>query len=350
MAVWRIHVQCIVLLFFMAKALAASNLYQTQVRVPAGAVIDRQTVVNDAFRQVIVKVAGTRAILESKAIQAYTSKANEMVATWQVLGPEASVDHIRAVAVSFNPARIQEVLLAVDQDVWISKRAAIMLWLVDSDTQSEQIYNADNQPYIDSLISQIDMDRGITVILPLLDLEDMSKISAQDIRDVNLEAVNTASKRYGAPLELLGQVHTSQEGITIDWILVQDFSRQSFSTSGSRMAMALRAGLDEGIDRIAKRYAQRASRQKEQASPVMLTVYSVKDVDHYTNLLDYLRRLSVIEQVDVKRIGHDDVTLQMLVMGGRSALVNVFMDDRKLAPLEEGGALDPQNLRYQLIA
>jgi hypothetical protein len=76
----------------------------------------------------------------------------------------------------------------------------------------------------------------------------------------------------------------------------------------------------------------------------------VHDIDKYTHLMRYLKDLPVVKKLDVKHIGRNDVTFKLSVAGGRIALVKSFGEDSLLTPLRDGGALDSQNLRYQMVA
>ena len=339
-------------LFISTAVLAASDLYQTEVIVASGSEPDRSVIVQKAYQQILVKVAGNREILENQAVKAQASKANQMVTGFHYLDSSNDVNS-RTIAIQFDPAHIQEVLLAAGQEVWAGKRPAIVLWLIDADPKSEQIYNDDNEPTVQQVVNRIHLERGIDLTLPLLDLQDLANISASNIRQLDLEVITAASRRYEAPLQLVGQikpkVNEDDTSITIDWYLIQEFSRRHFISSGDSISVALRSGLDESIDTIARRYARRTTSQEGKVTPVTLTVYGVNDINHYAQLLEYLRQLALVTQVDIKHIGSEDVTLQIAVKGGRLALVKLLSNDNELQPLREGGALDSQNLRYQMV-
>lgn len=353
MVKWPVFLIGLLLSLVTTGAFATTNLYQTRVSVASDSEPDRKVIVQQAYQQVLVKVAGNREILTNKSVKQRAKAASDMVTEFRFLDGSEN-GNSRTIAVQFDPAKIQDVLLAADQEIWAGKRPAMVLWLVEADPKSEQIYNDDNHPDVQQLVNQVDTERGIALTLPLLDLEDMAKINAANIRQLDLEAISTASNRYDAPLQLVGKIKRSMDpnetAVSIDWYLIQDFSRRHFSTSGATMAMALRTGLDEGIDTVARRYARRSASRDGEVAPVVLTVYDVKDINTYSSLLEYLRHVAIVQQVDIKHIGKEDVTLQMSVVGGRLGLVKSLADDEKLRPLREGGALDPQNLRYQLVA
>ena len=331
----------------------ASDLYQATVIVTADDESPNRTeIVQKALRQVLIKVAGNREIVSDPAVSQQLKDAENMVSSFQFAETANDAEN-RELQIRFDPAQIQDVLLKAEQEFWTGKRPTIMVWLVDLDAKADPIVASDTNTTLAHRLAQISTERGIALTLPLMDLEDISKINATEIRQLDLEAINNASMRYGAPVQLVGKIKkkTSDEKTEtqIDWYLVQDFSRRHFTTTGENLVVAVNQGLEDGIDTIARRHARVAS-DKGQAVSLVLTVYDVKDINHYADLMRYLKALPVTHSIDVKRIGRRDVTFNLSIAGGRGALVKVLADDHILRPVQEGGALDAQNLRYQMQA
>jgi len=337
------------MLIFMLSAHASNNLYQTEVIIDQASRSEQQEMVEKAYRQILVKVTGNREILSSPIVKQQAPKAKEMVTQFHYMNADNGTR--RKVAVYFEPAKIQEILIAADQEIWGGARPILVLWLVENDPKSEYIYTEENSPKVAALVNQIDIERGLTLTLPLLDLEDMSKISAENIRQLDLDKINTASNRYDSSLQLIGLIGRdfSKQQVIIDWYLVQDFSRRHYESSADNFPNALANGLNEGIDIVARRYIHRAASHKDQAAQVTLSVYGINDINSYAQLSDYLRNIERVQQVNVKHIGQDKVMLQISVEGGRKAFIDILAEDNKLRPLEKSGALDARNLRYQLM-
>ena len=352
MTKWRVYLGGLGLWLVMCACFAATDLYRTQINVSGESELDQKMLINQAYKQVLVKVAGNRAILKEQAVVERVSNAQAMVTEFRLIN--ASDGMSRLAEVRFDPAQIQDILMAAGQEVWVDKRPAMILWLVNADPNSDIIYHLEHYPKLQQLASDIDIQRGISLVIPLLDLEDRNRITAQNIRQLDIEAISKASERYDTPLQLIGKIQETNVDqntrVTIDWYLIQDFSRRHYSTSHRQLLAALHNGLEEAIDNVAHRYIHKASNFSDSVRPIVLTVSDIKSIDHYTNLLHYLQQLDIIKQIEVKHIGQADVTLQMGVMGGRLAFVKMLADNQHLKPLKEGGALDSQNLRYQLVA
>ncbi len=349
---WQIYLGGLGLWLAMSICFATTDLYRTQIKILGESELHQKNLINQAYQQVLVKVAGNRAILKESIVAERAVDAEAMVTEIRLVTASDGVS--RLAEVRFDPAQIQDILMAAGQEVWIDKRPAMILWLVNADPKSETIYHLEHYPKLQQLVSVIDIQRGISLVVPLLDLEDRNRITAQNIRQLDIEAISKASERYDAPLQLIGKIQEANVDqnttVTIDWYLIQDFSRRHYSTSHRELLTALHHGLEEAIDSVAHRYIRKVANLNDSAGPLVLTVSDVKTIDHYTSLLDYLQHMDIIKQIEVKRIGQADVTLQMVVTGGRLAFVKMLSDNQHLKPFKEGGALDSQNLRYQLVA
>ncbi len=340
-----------VLIFVLTLALTASatsdEMYNVVIPV-ADKQANQAALLKAAFKQVLIKVAGNRAIINDPTVKKQLNNAQQMVLDYAYLD-KPGIDGQRLLKVRFDPALIQDVLLGAEQEIWGGQRPVTVVWLVDDNGKKKQIIATDTKIQITKTLAQVSEQRGLPMMLPLMDLEDLAKISPDQIWQLDIDAISSASIRYSSPVQIVAKINSQQENnaVNIDWYVLHDYSRKHYSNTANNITTALEQGLQEGIDFIARRYARNDDEQGH-PSTVVLTVYKVKGVEHYAKLMTYLEQLPIVKRFEVQRIGGEDVTLDLSVLGGRQAIVKVFSEDKKLEPIKEGGALDASNLRYQM--
>ena len=340
----------IVVLMLMLNAWAVTDdMYHVVIPVTDKSA-NQTTLLRMAFEQVLIKVAGNRAIINDPTVQKQLNNAQRVVLDYTYL-EKSGVDGKRRLQVRFDPALIQEVLLGAEQEIWGGQRPVTVVWLVNDDGKKKHIVATDTDEQLSKIVAQVSEQRGLPMTLPLMDLEDLAKINPDEIWQLDIAAISSASIRYASPVQIIAKVNHQQAGnkLTVDWYILHDYSRKHYSNTAESLTAALEAGLQEGIDFIARRYAHNNSQQGHSAK-VVLTVYNVNGIDHYATLIAYLKQLQIIDRFEIQRIGGEDVTLELSVLGGRQAIVKSFSEDKKLEPMKKGGALDANNLRYQMSA
>ena len=188
----------------LADALEMTSLYSVEVPFDPEDP-DRKNAYRTALDQVLIRITGTTAAAESPELAGLFPNPARYVAQYRS-GPDNSV------IVSLDGSAIEKVLRQSGATVWGSERPLTLMWLaVDWGQGEREIVAADDAQSLPGAARSIDRNRrlrervdevanlrGVPVVFPLLDTEDLESINFSDIWGGFDDRVLDASLRYGA--------------------------------------------------------------------------------------------------------------------------------------------------------
>jgi hypothetical protein len=225
--------------------------------------------------------------------------------------------------VSFDGEAIEQTLRQSGQTVWDSDRPLTLVWLaVDWGQGRREIIGADDPERGRDAARSIDRNRllrqrvldmaerrGLPVIFPLLDVEDLRNVSFSDIWGGFDDALLEASQRYDVHSILVGRVRpgTSQRN---QWRYY--FSGQQRTWFGEpEQALSLVA------DELAAEFAISGSAPLESVS---LTIAGIDTVAAYGAVQTLLGGLTIVEAYAITEVAGDQVSYHVDVRGGAARL------------------------------
>ncbi len=370
--------------FPLSSALQITNLYSHQVPVANESDAERDRAFGEALAAVILKVSGDRRYLQLPAIeralrdaQSYVegiSYSSELipviVETDALLGtddedelgqgaePEATNDPLAAaepedapatpefleqryINVDFASSLIDELLARENIPVWDSNRPSVLVWMVLQDAAGERRFlTADSNPQIMDIMQEFAATRGLPIIFPLLDFEDRRSLSEDTIWALDQQAITMASERYGADSILAGRLHFTAGGELVGlWQFI--FQQQADVFDG--FDDELQSYLDTPLDRITTQLSSYFAIEPEAATEhtVRLRVDGIGDLTAYSALINYVRDLAVVENVNVAALDGDRLELQLDLLGDSRQLSELIDLDRDLLPIASSSSSDP---------
>jgi len=164
------------------------------------------------------------------------------------------------------------------------------VWNVDRGGGTRQIIGADSADPIKQRVEAAAAARGLPLIWPLADSIDRAAATVTDIWGGFGERVAAASERYRADVVLVGRLRgrTGQDPYG-SWDLQSNAGAESWRGS-------VGGGLNQTADFLVSRLAAAA----EVASITSITVSNVYSVEAYSETLNYLERLSLIDNVQLR--------------------------------------------------
>lgn len=242
-----------------------------------------------------------------------------------------------SLVVSLDGPAMERVLRQAGKPVWGSDRPLTVVWLaVDWGGGEREIVAADASDPTLAASQSIDRNRllrerlkavarrrGIPLVFPLVDTQDLESLSFSDIWGGFDDAVMQASRRYGARSVLVGRIR-AEEAFRDRWTYY--FGDQERQWSGSP-----EIAVNELADLIASQFAYRGDAPVE---TVDLTISGIDSIFAYGDVERFLRNLSVIDSYRVDTADGDEILFRIKVQGGR---------DRLAAALEFSGILERNN-------
>jgi hypothetical protein len=345
-------------LSFDLHAAVVRGLYSAEVPIQDQSEAARSRGFEQALREVFVKVSGDSRVRSDPELDAILRRAPRYVREFSYT-THAPLDSSGGtpslwLRVSFDGTSVDRLLRESGLPVWGKERPSTLLWLAVQGGRERSIVGSDSNASLLESITKAAEVRGVPVLLPLMDLEDRSRVNFADFLGGFDENVLAASERYGADATLIASLSRRNSGSWHGRFTLRSVGLQESRELNAGSADALiRSGIDFMADQLASQYAY--SSQEARETTVVLQVTGVDALTDYARVLAYLNGLSPVSSVEPRSLAPGSVGYTMTVRGGRADLQRVIalgsvLDREPLPPLdtqtmyEEGAAA----LHYRL--
>ena len=303
-----------------ANAIEMTSLYTARVPLDPEENDPRAAAYRTALQDVLLRVSGSATGSDPELFDQLFPNPTSYVVQYRP-GPDDTL------FVSFDGEAVEDVLRRNGQPVWGSDRPLTLIWLaVDWGQGEREILGADDPERTDDEARTIDRNRllrqrvldiaerrGLPVAFPLLDTEDLARVTFPDIWGGFDELVLDASQRYEADSVLIGRVR-AESSQRNRW--VWHFGSDVQSWNGEpELVMSLIA------DQLAAEFAIGGDSVLES---VALTVSGINSVDAYGSVQRLLANINVIETFTVTEVDGDRIEYRVSAHGGAERLARAL--------------------------
>lgn len=329
-----------------STALQVSGLYSEQIAVANDGEGERNRAFREAFAAVVVKVSGNPRWLENSTIEKAMSEAQNYVEATSyfseslplaiednsVTADAATVEQ-RIISVNFSASLINDLLAAANVPVWDSNRPSVLVWMVLQNSIGERHFlTADANPEIVTAIQDFASDRGLPIIFPVLDFEDRRSLPENVVWDLDEQAIESASQRYGADSILAGRLHFTANGELVGlWQFLFQDEAEVFDGFDNDLQSYLHKPLNRITTRLAGHFAILPESVNQQT--IRLRIDGIKNLNAYTALLGYVENLGLVEIVTTAELDGERIELQLGLLGDSRQLYEQIALDRDLLPI-----------------
>ena len=329
-----------------AGAIEVPLLYQGVVPVASrDSERERQRAFVDALRQVLLKVTGDSDIYAQPQIRRALANADDYVDTW-------SYRSVTAVTTAEAPAAAQgielsvtffepEVLSLLDSagiPLWPRNRPYTLVWLVvQEELGDRRIVGSSSRDHQDilALLEGGAGRRGLPVLLPILDFEDLRAVSANDVWEMDTDKLLAASARYQSESVLVVRLFKTVAGEVLGksnyLFRNQVFELESYEESAQTF---MENSIALAADELSAYYAVLLS-GTDSSMEVNLTVSGVESAEDYAGLMNYVRQLTDVNSQRIVRVKGQTIELKLVTGGQLRQLVETIALNRNLQPAGE---------------
>lgn len=314
-----------------------ANLYKASVEVENRSSEARDAAISEGLARVLVRVSGNSAITSEGTVLDALKSANRFMVqygyqTRETLSPEdGKLIKTTLLNVSFDELAVNQFLRKQGLPIWSSSRPNIVLWSAVRDGGgSREVIGGQNQPALQQAISTQASRRGLPVILPSFDGEDLSQVRAGDIWGMFVDPIKQASQRYQANVVVVAKLLVMPDGAQISAAMSLDDRQQWWEVSGTTVDQAVAAFMDQLGDRVGARFAVQAS--LDVGEQVVLDVSSLDELSDYARLGEYLDGLLAIRDWRLSLVKGSQHQYLITLESNLEALEQSFRIDRKLLP------------------
>ena len=327
----------IVALFCSAAAMAESrDYYRAEIAVRSQDKGERSRAASEGLMQVLYRITGSQAGLESEYVLSRLGKALSFVEQFQFralddpkIRAQGYQEYMR---MRFSEAVIESLIVDAGLSLWPTSRPNTLIWLVEDHPEfGRQTFNEFSEHPLITQLTQSSVVRGLPLSYPLLDLEDQLAVSADDVWTFNEQAIKEASQRYEADAILVGRVTTLSNGkLWSSWQFYHDGAvRQYDVRAESAMVDIGLQALTPLADFLANKYA---FVPEAQTSPsLVMYVSGITDFSAYYKTLAYIEGLALVNSVSLLEVRQDVLSLSVATESSLELLLRTLKLDKKIA-------------------
>jgi len=334
-----------------SHAAEVDNLYQSQMPVVSQDQAERDRLTPQLLQQVLLKVSGNSQRINSADLTAVLERSTQYVQQYeyQRINPitmDLTQPDQLALTLKFDQRGVNSTLAQLGLPVWGKVRPDVLVWLALEEHGQQQLLGLENAPkYITLPLTQAAQQRGLPLLVPLLDLQDQTQLTFNDVWTGNTSAVAAASTRYGADVVVTGRIKIDEAGTEISWQTSINGEPQRWQSEGA-VAEAISRGVGELTDKMAVSYTQ-VVQDSTSNQRFTLNVADVLDYADFSRVMTYLEQLDYITDIRVLNLAEQKLDLDIAYRGDMQVLQRTLSVGRLL--VEMGSVDSDGSKQYRLV-
>jgi hypothetical protein len=294
-ALLRLFALCALMLAAAPSRAQPADLYTGSAPVAGQDEAERARALGPALASALVRASGDATLLADARLPSVLERAPALVQSlgWRQeveTGPGGAPvlrDYLQA---RFDPVGVQAALGELGRSVW-NERPRTLVWLVIDDGSTRRIAAAAQVAALGAL-TRTARERGIDLVLPVMDAEDVARIDPDTLWGGPSAAALAAASRYGTPVALIARLSRSGSGWGARFTLVDGGRPDDWSGTFPDANAALAAAASGLADRLAQRFALAAAERV--VADYVVSVSGVAGAEDYARVMAYLSGLSVV--------------------------------------------------------
>lgn len=326
---------CLIFLFLVLplniNAIEVENLYSAKVAVASQSTNDRNQALKNALRAVLMKVGGKE--IEHPLISQAIKNYNNYVTKYQYIrhANQISLD------VFFDESKINDLFKASDLAIWGRLRPQVMVWLIEEDGFERKIISSTSNSLLPNIINDFSLLRGLPLVMPIMDLTDLTALTLTDVWGRFSQPVAQASARYMAEAVVVIRVSNSSllaaqsdnedcstcqtKSLVVDWSLMTDAQRehtQVFSEryTGDNVDELLINALSDITDIIYQQYALSTTNNNE----FQIDIANIGSLEELIAVSEFLSELSAVQSVQLVSVQGTNRRFKLSLIGSKESL------------------------------
>lgn len=303
----------VLLMAMPVYAVKLTNLYAAEVAVPSQATDVRAAAMQQALIDVLVKVTGNQDIASLPVIKLNLKRADYFVQEYGYSQPTVN-SSTYTLRVQFDQDDVNRLLKKAGVVYWGATRPLVLVWMsvTDADNQATIISGETPGPILEAMKKE-GTRYGLPLIFPVMDMNEMNRVTPDQINAASLPLLKDVGQRYAPDAILIGQIQPAGTRFDSQWVLVLNNQQWAFKVPADSLQGVMTTAMHQVSETLSTRYVEK--NQQPQTQWVTLTVNHVSAGADLEALMDYLKQLSPVEQVELSSVDGDTVQLRVNITG-----------------------------------
>lgn len=311
-------------------AVQLDNLCTVVIQVTDNTLVTRNQHLPIAFEQVIKRVSSSQNILQHPEYLAAREHLDRFVSHYYYTENAGAYN----LTLRFNEQMINHLLGKIGRTTLGKNRPQVLLWLVVEQNNQPNFVTYGPQTEIAQQTAQkIDTlanTYGVPIILPLVDLTERLFISESDVINFNVQPLQQAAERYSTNTMLLGKANNVAGVWHCEWRLVEGQENIAWNSTSNNLDQELEQMINRLADQLIAHKHNIQENTKLAKLGITVQVSGIKSVTDYAKVLDLLKRLPPVQQVDIGSIDGNQATFILTADGGAANLQKALQAEEAL--------------------
>lgn len=326
------------------NAAVIEDLYDAKIAVEDQTQRTQNTAFSLALKKVMVKVRGNRDLLANPKIKSALTKATGYVRSYSY---EKQASQLYLV-INFDPQRVESVIRSAGFPVWDKRRPETIIWLAikPQEDSTRQIATLSEFPEVYQRLRVRAAQRGITLMFPLWDLDDIQTLGVYDVWGGFSTQISKASERYAVPSILSARLYPASTQLSdanpnkavepqwiADWTMIEGGGLLAGQVQDDSLLEMADALIDTLADQLSLKYAIDLAQFDRADSKVQIVVNNIDSLNYYSLALKSLENMSVVNNVTLIKQQGSRATFELDLLGDVEDLTNALKLDSKIRPV-----------------
>lgn len=324
-------------------AVKVSSLYQAEIPVTSQTADERELAVREGFLQVLMKVSGDNQIEKNPVIHTALKRADYYVQEFSYTMPSTN-DSQYLLHVKYEINDINKLLKKAGLAFWGQNRPLILVWLVVTDEQhhSQIVATEESLSILDEMRTQAKKS-GLPMIFPMMDVADLEVVSLEDVSIKSLPLLKEASKRYAPDGLLIGHIQQGENQYLSDWQLILNNDQWTWTFSNDSPKSTVTTIIGQVSQTLSKRFVVKTVDTTQ--TWLKLEITNIVERDDLIQLMQYLKQLTPVQQVELTQVSGSKVKVSVLIRGSLVAFQQHATIGQHLIPKSQ----DNNQLIYEWV-
>ena len=324
-------------LFLPGHALAQVAPGEIAVEVADQSPESREQALEAALERALVRVSGLPGIAGEPLLEELLGVPERYLQQFRYLGAGTAEEPLRLLA-RFDIDALTRALVERGVPVWDPGRPPVLVWLAYESEQGRGLVAEGEDPTgVGAALRRAAEQVGLSVMYPLLDLEDQARVGYADVAGGFERTVMDASGRYGTPLVMMGRVRGLADGSWRGrWSLLTDGLRGQWQESAASREALLDRAARELATRLRPEYAVLPDLQAD--SRLRVRIEGVEGLQSYADVEGYLAGVTGVAGVALESVDGQTVVFRLALSQPADRVLRELRRGTRLLPEEIGGS------------
>lgn len=315
----------------LAYAIKVDSIYQANVPVASQTEADRIQGEKQGLGQVLIKVSGNGHILDDSDLASNLGSADAMVEEFSYSSSPGTPATPYILTVSFDEKAVNHLLQDAGVTIWGKNRPLVLAWIeYEEPNKPAEIIESGSSNTIQKLLTQYAAERGLPIILPVMDMTDLNKVTVNDIVTMAIPAIQHASQRYSSDTLLIARILKVKDGFSIQSKMLMGNNQWDWNITDKSIPEVLSTLLNNISDILAGHYAVSDSGATSQ---LVMKVSGISEQNDLAQVIQYISNLTPVSDVEPIHVGEKDVVLKISLHGSKDTFIQSLAADKKMQPL-----------------